>query len=74
MGHNSAVSGHSIFTSFLQVDDWSTDPRVLGCHSFTSYRIPVSLLISSTTTKGIPSEPSLISKSDFDDSEIFSSS
>ena len=32
MGHNNAVSGHPISTSFLQVDDWSTDPRVLRRH------------------------------------------
>ena len=36
MGHNSEVSGHSISTSFLQVDGWSTDPRVLGCHNLVS--------------------------------------
>ena len=34
MGHNSAVSGHPISTSFPQVDSWSTDPRVLRCHRF----------------------------------------
>ena len=34
MGHNSAESGHSISTSFLQVDGWSTDPRVLRCHTY----------------------------------------
>ena len=32
MGHNSVVSGYPKSTSFLQVDDWSTDPRVLGHH------------------------------------------
>ena len=26
------VLGYSTSTSFLQVDDWSTDPRVLGRH------------------------------------------
>ena len=29
MGHNSAISGHPISTSFSQVDGWSKDPRVL---------------------------------------------
>ena len=33
MGHNSAVSGHPIFTSFSQVNGWLTDPWVLGRHS-----------------------------------------
>ena len=32
MGHKSAVSAHPISASFSQVDNWSTDPRVLGCH------------------------------------------
>ena len=32
MGHNSAVSGHPISTSFSQVDGWSIDPRVLERH------------------------------------------
>ena len=36
MEHNSAVSGHPISTSFLQVDGWSTDPRVLGRHIILS--------------------------------------
>ena len=30
MGHNGAVLGHSIPTSFPWVAGWSTDPRVLG--------------------------------------------
>ena len=34
MGHNSAVSGHPISTSFPQVDNWSTNPWVLGRHKF----------------------------------------
>ena len=25
--------GYPTSTSFLPVDDWSTDPRVLGCHN-----------------------------------------
>ena len=33
MGHNSAVSSHSVSTSFSQVDGWLTDPRFLGRHS-----------------------------------------
>ena len=39
MGHNSAISGHLISTSFSQVDGWSTDPRVLGLHNscFSSF-------------------------------------
>ena len=36
MGHNNAVSGHSISISFPQVDSWSIDPRVLGRHSLVS--------------------------------------
>ena len=32
MGHNSAVLSHPISTNFSQVDDWSTDPGVLGRH------------------------------------------
>ena len=32
MGHNSTVSGHSISTRFSHVDNWSTDPWVLGRH------------------------------------------
>ena len=34
MGHNSAVSGHPISTSFPQVDNWSMDLRVLGRHMY----------------------------------------
>ena len=37
MGHNSVVSGHPIFTSFLKVDGLSMDPRVLGCHNVSSH-------------------------------------
>ena len=35
MGH-SVVPGHPISMSFPQVDDWSTDPWVLGHHSLVS--------------------------------------
>ena len=42
MGHNSAVSSHSISTSFSHVDGWSTDPRVLGPHSL-GIRTPKAL-------------------------------
>ena len=35
MGHNSAVLGHPISTSF-PYDSWSTDPQVLGCHGLVS--------------------------------------
>ena len=28
------ISGYLISTSFPWVDDWSTDPRVLGCHRY----------------------------------------
>ena len=38
MGHNNAVSGHPISTSFSQADDWSTDPRVLGRHNRSRQR------------------------------------
>ena len=34
MGHNSAVLGHPISTSFPQVDSWLTDPLVLGRQKF----------------------------------------
>ena len=30
------VSGYKIQMSIPQVDDWSTDPRILGCHSLVS--------------------------------------
>ena len=33
MGHNNVVSGNKKSMIFPQVDGWSTDPRVLGCHS-----------------------------------------
>ena len=32
-GNNSVVSGYPTSTSFLRVDAWSTDPRVLGRHT-----------------------------------------
>ena len=34
MGHNSAVLGHPISTSFPHVDSWLTDPLVLGRQKF----------------------------------------
>ena len=40
MGHNSAVSGCPISTSFPQVDEWSTDSRVLGRHRITWIKPP----------------------------------
>ena len=30
------VSGYPISTSFSQVDGWSTDPQILGCHNLVS--------------------------------------
>ena len=37
MGHNSAISSHPISTSFLQIDGWSMDLQVLGCHTCTPH-------------------------------------
>ena len=34
-GHNRVVLGHPISMSFLRVDGWSTDPRVLGRHTMS---------------------------------------
>ena len=47
MGHNSAVSGHPISTSFLQVDGWSTDPRVLMRHGNNSLNVLNKLVFTS---------------------------
>ena len=39
MGHNNAVSGHPISTSFLQVDSWSTRPLGFGMSQLHSRKI-----------------------------------
>ena len=36
MEHNSLVSGYLKSTGIPRVDDWSTDPRVLGRHILVS--------------------------------------
>ena len=36
MGHNSVVSGHPKFTGISRVDEMSTGPLDLGCHSMVS--------------------------------------
>ena len=42
------VSGYSTSTSFLQVDGWSTDPRVLERHSKTTLTCIKHLITHST--------------------------
>ena len=36
MGHNSVVMGHLKSTGILQVDELSTGPPDVGCHSLVS--------------------------------------
>ena len=38
MGHNSVVSGHPKSTRIPRVDELSTGPPVLGCHTYSDHR------------------------------------
>ena len=43
MGHDSVVSGHPKSTGILRVDELSTGPSDLGCHSLLSeFRLTIA--------------------------------